>query len=123
MADLVKKTDLPASVQAEELVQAWLDGANATAARVAPCLVSDDPAPTSAMLSEAKLVLIGMVSRWAEAGAGALQSQTAGPFGQTIDTRVKTGFNPWPSEVVRLQQICADGKTPRAFVVDMFPED
>ena len=120
MAAILVKTDLPTSVQAEELVDTWVAGANATAARVAPCLVSSDPAPTSEMLAEAKLVLIGMVSRWSEAGAGALASQTAGPFGQTVDTRVKTGYNPWPSEVERLQAICKSGSA-SAFSVDTAP--
>ena len=121
MAPIVAKTDLPSAVQSEELVQAWLDAANALAARVAPCLVSTDPAPSVGQLAEAKLVLIGMIVRWKDAGAGALASQTAGPFGQTLDTRVKTGYNPWPSEVERLQAICASGAG-RAFEINTIPD-
>lgn len=66
-------------------------------------------APTADQLAEAKLVLIGAVKRWAEAAAGALQSQTAGPFGVTVDTRQRTGYNLWPSEIEELQAVCAVG--------------
>lgn len=160
--------ELPDSVQADELAQVMLDGANAKAARVAPCLVAptstlwDDAtayavadqrkltggeylevtvagtsaasqptaptvigdtvtdgsvtwkriAPTADQLSEAKLVLIGALKRWVEAGAGALQSQTVGPFGMTVDTRQRSsGFNLWPSEIKALQEICNAGQT------------
>jgi hypothetical protein len=50
-----------------------------------------------------------MVKRWVETGAGSLQSQQAGPFGVTVDTRQRTGYNPWPSEIEALQEICSDG--------------
>jgi hypothetical protein len=102
-------------------------GANAKASRVAPCLtwdgtVTDQPAPTADQLAEAKLVLIGAVKRWAEAGAGAFQQQTAGPYGMTVDTRQRTGFNLWPSEIEVLQDICSSGPTGReTFSVDTVP--
>lgn len=76
--------------------------------------------PTGDQMAEAKLVLLGAVKRWAEAGAGAFQSQNAGPFGVTVDTRQRTGFNLWPSEIEALQDICAvsDDTTGKAFAVD-----
>ena len=46
---------------------------------------------------------------------------TAGPFGQTIDTRQRTGYNLWPSEISDLQAICKGlDATPsrQAFSVD-----
>lgn len=104
-------TDLPAAIQSHELVELMVAGANAKAARVAPCLVDDDPAPSADQLAEARLVLVGALQRWVEAGSGALQSQQAGPFGQTIDTRQKVSWNLWPSEIEQLQQICADEDT------------
>lgn len=67
--------------------------------------------PTPDQLSEAKLVLLGAVKRWIEAGAGAFQAQQAGPFGVTVDTRQRTGFNLWPSEITALQDICTSGTT------------
>lgn len=79
-------------------------------------------APTGDQLSEARLILLGAVKRWAEAGAGSLQSQTAGPFGVTLDTRQRTGFNLWPSEIQGLQGICAGAPAGRqAFSVDTVP--
>jgi hypothetical protein len=108
---IVEVDDLPLSVQSHELVDAMLAGANAKAVRVAPCLSSTSPAPTPAQLAEARLVLIGAIQRWAQAGAGAFQAQTAGPFGYTVDTRQRTGFNLWPSEIEALQEVCAAGTT------------
>ena len=117
MAVFITTADLPASIQSAELVDAMLAGANAKAARVAPCLTWDGsdttkPAPTQDQLAEVRLVLIGAVKRWVEAGSGALSQQTAGPFGISVDTRQKsTGFNLWPSEIEQLQDICANGTT------------
>lgn len=118
MAEIITIGDLPASLQTHEMVAVMVAGANAKASRVASCLtwdgtVADQPAPSADKLAEAKLVLLGAVKRWAEAGSGALQSQTAGPYGMTVDTRQRTGFNLWPSEITDLQAICATGTTGR----------
>lgn len=112
MAEIITIADLPTSIQAAELAAMMVAGANAKASRVAPCLTwtgdTDEPAPSDDQLAEAKLVLVGAVRRWAEAGSGALQAQTAGPFGMTVDTRQKSsGYNLWPSEIEQLQAICS----------------
>lgn len=165
MADIIDSSDLPTAIQSHESVTLMLDGANAKASRVAPCLV--DPtstawaastayavedqvrigsgqflevttagtsagtipvipssiggtvtdgtvtwtrvSPSGDQLSEARLVLVGAVRRWAETGSGAFQQQTAGPFGVTVDTRQRTGYNLWPSEIEALQAICSEG--------------
>lgn len=96
-------------------------GLNAKAVRVAPCLLVE---PTAEQLAEARLLLLGTLKRWAEAGAGALtqRSQTAGPFNQSesYDTRQRTGYNLWPSEISELQAICLSGaEDDGAFTVDM----
>lgn len=109
--------DLPTSVRSHELVTTLVDGANARALRVAPCLLDDGKDSARA---EAKLVLAGAVQRWAEAGAGAIQSVTAGPFGQTLDTRQRTGFNLWPSEIEVLQDLCRQDSG-GAFGIDTAP--
>lgn len=111
MAEIITVADLPANMQGHELAATLVAGANARASRVAPCLVTAAEAavPTDEQLdqlAEAKMVLIGAVSRWAEAGSGALQAQAAGPFSMTVDTRQRTGFNLWPSEISDLQAIC-----------------
>lgn len=122
MAAIIAKTDLPTAIQSAEMIDAMVAGANARATRVAPCLAAADPAPTADQIAEAKLVLIGAVKRWAEAGSGALQSQTAGPFGMTVDTRQRGGFNLWPSEITDLQAICSNGPAGRqAFSIDTAP--
>lgn len=127
MAEIITIGDLPAALQSADMVETMVAGANAKASRVAPCLtwdgtVSDEPAPSADQLAEAKLVLIGAVKRWAEAGSGALSSQQAGPFGVTVDTRQRTGFNLWPSEITDLQAICSGGSVGReAFSLDTAP--
>lgn len=127
MAAIIEVTDLPTAIQLNELVETMVAGANAKASRVAPCLTWDgsvdgQPTPTAEQLAEAKLVLIGAVRRWADAGSGALSSQVAGPFGQTLDTRQRTGYNLWPSEITDLQAICSSGSAGReAFSIDTAP--
>lgn len=123
MADIIDPTDLPAVLQAHELVDAMVAGANAKASRVAPCLTwegaedSETPAPSADQLAEAKLVLIGAISRWATSGAGEVQTQTAGPFGVTYDTRQKVrGYNLWPSEITDLQDICQGDEEPGGII-------
>jgi hypothetical protein len=115
VTDIVDVDDLPTALQTAELVELMVAGANAKASRVAPCLTwtgtpDTEPAPSADQLAEAKLVLVGAIKRWSEASSGALQAQQAGPFGQTIDTRQRTGYNLWPSEIESLQSICALGR-------------
>lgn len=123
MAAIILPADLPQAVRDAlgDLLQIVVDGLNANASRVAPCLASLDPAPTPDQLAEAKLVLIGAVKRFADAGSGALQAQQAGPFGMTVDTRQRTGYNLWPTEITRLQDICKPAGKGKAFSVDTAP--
>lgn len=120
---IITVSDLPVALQSAELVQAMVDGANAKAARVAPCLSgTGDEAPTDDQLAEARLVLIGAVRRWSESGAGAYTTQTNGPFSVATDTRQRTGYNLWPSEIESLQDICSTGTEGRqAFSIDTVP--
>lgn len=124
MAVIIQVTDLPTALQSAELVEAMVDGANAKASRVAPCLTwdgsdEDEPEPSEDQLAEARLILIGAIKRWAEAGSGAFTQQAAGPFSVSTDTRQRTGYNLWPSEITDLQGICAsDDDDSRAFAVD-----
>lgn len=125
MADIIAVTDLPAALQAAELADVMVAGANAKASRVAPCLTwtgtpETEPAPSADQLAEAKLILIGAVRRWAEAGAGAYTQQTAGPFAVATDTRQRSGFNLWPSEITDLQDICkTDADSSSAYAIDL----
>lgn len=108
---IITLADLPVSLQSADLITLMVSGANAKVARVAPCLVDATTPPSADQINEARLVLVGAIKRWVEAGAGALQSETVGPFGHTIDTRQRVGFNLWPSEINQLQDICATGTT------------
>lgn len=115
MTDVITSDDLPADVVNSvdaALLATMIAGANAKATRVAPCLAG---VPSADQTAEAKLVLIGAVTRWAETGSGAFTQQTAGPFSQTTDTRTRSGYNLWPSEITQLQDVCADGKAAGAF--------
>lgn len=120
MAEIIAVDDLPEDMRSKDLVAEMVAGANAKASRVAPCLDSTDPPPTAGQLAEAKLVLLGAVKRWVEAGAGAFQQQTAGPFSVSTDTRQRSGYNLWPSEIEALQDLCSTGSAD-AFSVDTAP--
>ena len=116
-------------IAAGQFLEATVAGTSAAVVPVVPAdidgTVSDGTVtwkrfpPTGDHLSEAKLVLIGAVKRWAEASSGALSAQQAGPFGVTLDTRQQTGFNLWTSEIETLRDICSTGPTGReAFSID-----
>jgi len=94
--------------------QAMIDDALAMAERVAPCITTAEFLYAAA----AKAILRGAVIRWSEAGSGALAGQTVGPFGQTIDTRQPRRGMFWPSEIEQLQNLCASGRTGKAFNID-----
>lgn len=115
--ELIRVVDLPASIQSAEMVDMMVAAANARALRIAPCLSS----PTPEQNAEARLLLVGAIRRWVEAGAGAIQQQTAGPFSMSVDTRQRGGFNLWPTEISQLQEICSTGDKAGAFTVDTAP--
>lgn len=112
--------DLPTATRAQEpqILQTWVAGANARALRLAPCLADAD----TDTLAEAKLILIGAVQRWSQAGSGSYSQtqQSAGPFilDQSYDTRQRTGFTFWPSEIAQLQDLCRHQDDGRAFKID-----
>ena len=88
--------------------EAMIADALAMASRVAPCIADADFAYPDA----AKAILRGAILRWHEAGSGAFQSQTAGPFGVQVDTRQQRRSMFWPSEINDLQALCdANGGT------------
>src|SRR4051794_38040500 len=83
---------------------AMIEDAEAMAVLVAPCITAVGFAQTAAV----KAILRGALLRWNDAGTGALSAQTAGPFGQTLDTRQERRAMFWPSEIEQLQNLCAD---------------
>lgn len=123
MNDIIGVDDLPAAVRDSvdpEVLAVMVEGLNAMAGRVAPCLADD---PTDGQVAEARLVLVGTVKRWSEAGSGSVQQQSAGPFAQTLDTRQRPGWKLWPSDIEQLQEICIGGNVEDrvAFSIDTAP--
>lgn len=91
----------------EGKAMAMIADAESTAASVAPCLT--DPAVQLSDTHKAaiKAVLRRAVLRWHEVGTGAVSQQTAGPFGQSVDTTKSAPRGLfWPSEISALQEIC-----------------
>lgn len=127
MAEIITVPELPESLQSHEMIDLMVAGLNAKASRIAPCLAADDPAPTVEMLAEAKLVLIGIVKRWVDAGTGGVttRQQTAGVFShsETVDTSRRQGWALWPSDIAQLQDLCKQdsGVRGKAFSVDVGP--
>lgn len=97
--------------------QAMIDDASAIALLAAPCLADED-ALTDTQVAAIKAVLRGAILRWHESGSGAVQSQTAGPFSQTIDNRQQRRGMFWPSEIEQLQDICKGEGDGGAFSID-----
>jgi len=118
---IIAVEDLPDNLRDIDVIDAMIAGANAAAARVAPCLVSADPPPTASQLAEAKLILLGAIKRWVDAGSGAIVQQVAGPFSQTIDNRRRSGWRLWPSEIDSLQAICRTTGKRAVFAIDTAP--
>ena len=114
--DLEYFIEVPNPVKA----QAMIDDASAIAVLVAPCLADEDEL-TDAQLAAVKAVLRGAIIRWNEAGSGAIQSETAGPFSQTLDTRQTRKAMFWPTEIEQLQQICAGTGGGGIFSIDTAP--
>jgi hypothetical protein len=94
--------------------QAMIDDALALAAVFAPCILTDDFVFDAA----AKAIIRGAILRWNEAGSGAVQSVTTGPFGMTTDTKQPRRGMFWPSEIDQLRELCQGSESSGAFAVD-----
>lgn len=96
---------------------AMIEDALALAAEVAPCILDESFTKGAA----AKALLRGAVLRWNDAGTGAVVSQAAGPFSQTIDTSKSRRSLFWPSEIESLQALCSEQGPKMAFAIDTAP--
>lgn len=107
MGTFLDVTDLApfATIEASKAT-AMIEDAEAMALLAAPCIAAVGFAYTTAV----KAILRGAVLRWNDSGSGAMQSQTAGAFGMTLDTRQERRGMFWPSEIVSLQSLCADSQ-------------
>ena len=97
--------------------QAMIDDALAEARFIAPAIARDDFEHADA----AKAIIRGAILRWEESGSGAVSQQTAGPFGQTIDTRAPRRGMFLPSEIDLLKQMGRGSSRSGAFSIDTAP--
>lgn len=100
--------------------EAMIEDAQAQAIQAAPCLADPDDLDAN-QTAAVKAVLRAAILRWNEAGAGALQAQSAGPFAVTLDTRTQRRALFWPDEIDQLQKLCAavtGGSSGGAFDLD-----
>lgn len=105
MGTFLNVTDLaPFATIESAKAEAMIEDAEAMALLAAPCLADAGFTYATAV----KAILRGAVLRWNDSGSGALQAQTAGPFGQTIDTRQERRGMFWPSEITALQNLCGN---------------
>lgn len=93
---------------------AMIEDALALAAEVAPCILED----TFTKEAAARAILRGAILRWNDAGTGAIVSQSAGPFSQTVDTSRQRRSLFWPSEIEQLQKLCSGNDPSGAFSID-----
>lgn len=97
---------------------AMIQDAEAMAVLAAPCLATMSDLDAG-QVAGVRAVLRGAILRWHEAGAGALQSQQAGPYMQTFDSRQNRRGMFWPSEISQLQDICGGSSSSSgAFGID-----
>ena len=107
MGTFLSVDDLAPFASIEEAkAEAMIEDAEAMAVLAAPCITADG----FTNLAAVKAVIRSAILRWNEAGTGALQSQTAGPYGQVLDTRQERRGMFWPSEIVALQNLCASSQ-------------
>lgn len=97
-ADLAEFIDLT-----EAKATAMIEDAVATAALDAPCILD----PEFPHWRAARAIIRAAILRWADSGSGALSSQTAGPFGVTVDTRTVRKDIFTDAETARLKGMCA----------------
>lgn len=95
----------------------WIVDALAWAYRAAPCL--KDPDTPEDTLDAAKAVIRSAILRWNDSGTGAVVTQQAGQFSQTVDNRNPRKSLYWPSEIRQLSSLCGKG---RAFTIDLAPD-
>lgn len=99
---------------------ALIAAAEARAMLAAPCLktVVLDAAGQAALVA----ILRDVVLRWNDTGAGAVTTESAGPWTRTVETRGVSAGKYWPAEIADLQKLCgAAGRRRRAFEIDTTP--
>ena len=116
MGDFISETDLAPFANIDTVkAAAMIEDAEATAILTAPCL--EDLPDDSPKRAAVKAVLRAAILRWHDAGTGAVQQVSAGPFQQSIQVQARRSLF-WPSEIEQLQGLCKHGDDKKAFAVD-----
>lgn len=114
MGDFFETTDFPAIDDAATLI----DDAESLAMLSAPCIADLDEG--SVKYKAAKAIMRGAILRWADAGAGAVAQQNAGPFAMTTTTQARRNSY-WPSEITDLQKVCRTPDSGKAYSINTAP--
>lgn len=116
MGQFIGTTDLAPFAKIDAVkAAAMIEDAEATALLTAPCLA--DLEPDSPKLGAVKAILRAAILRWHDAGTGAVQQVSAGPFQQSIQVQARRALF-WPSEIEQLQSLCKSGEKGKAYAVD-----
>ena len=103
----------------EEMAAAMIRAVTARAVGIAPCIA--DEGLSEAQTELVRAIILDAATRWASTGGGAVQSQTAGPFGYTVDTRQDRKGTFLRSEFDDLRAICDElsGASREAFSITL----
>lgn len=98
--------------------EAMIEDAEAMALLTAPCLSdleAEDPKRGSV-----KAVARTAILRWNDAGTGAIQQVSSGPFQQSAQPQARRAMF-YPSEIEHLRNLCKGGSNGKAFAIDTVP--
>lgn len=130
MGDFIQVADLDPFADIDTAkATAMIEDAEAQAILTAPCLAKLHDAPADetpeqkaqrlAKVAAVKAIVRAAILRWDEAGTGAIQTETTGPFTQSIQQASRRSMF-WPVEIESLQRVCK-GDDSKAFSVDTIP--
>lgn len=98
--------------------KAMIEDAEAMAILTAPCLA--DLPENSPKRGSVKAVARTAILRWNDAGTGALQQVSAGPFQQSAQPQARRAMF-YPSEIEHLRNLCKKDGGGKAFAIDTVP--
>src|SRR5699024_6958465 len=131
MGEFIQPTDLDPFADIDTAkAAAMIEDAEAQVILTAPCLASLHDAPADetpeqmaqrlAKIAAVKAMLRAAILRWDEAGTGAIQTETTGPFTQSIQQSSRRSMF-WPVEIESLRDVCTSGGNGEAYTVDTAP--
>lgn len=86
--------------------------------KIAPCMTEEDALEDPDTEEAVRSIIRSVVLRWHDSGSGAVTSQTAGDYSESLSGY---GGGRWrPDEINDLQQMCADHREASATTVPMY---